>query len=65
MVGNLLDTWEDWLPHVASCINGSVCESTGHTPHYIVYEQDLRLLYDLHKPQSPVYNADVYGKAHF
>ena len=30
VVTNLLDTWEDWLPHVASCINGSVCESTGH-----------------------------------
>ncbi len=65
VVANLLATWEGWLPHVASCINGSVCESTGHSPHYIVYGQELRLQYDLDKPHPPVYNADDYGKAHF
>ncbi len=65
MKENLLHTWEDWLPHVASCIDVSVCESTGHTPHYIVYGQQLRLPNVLDRPQSPVYNADDYGKAYF
>ena len=37
VVGKLLETWEDWLPHVAASINSSVCESTGKSPHFIVY----------------------------
>ena len=54
-------TWEDWLPHVVGCVNGSVCESTGMTPHHILYGVEKRLPYDLlSKPQTPVYNVDDY-----
>ncbi len=37
IVGKFIGTWEDWLPQVAATINASVCESTGQTPHFIVY----------------------------
>ena len=64
VVGSLLETWEDWLSHVASSINSNVCESTGHTPHFIVYGEELRLpTHLLESPQPPVYNANDYGKA--
>ena len=65
VVGELHDTWEDWLPHVATSINNNVCESTGHTPHYILYGHELRLPYDLlDSPQRPVYNVEDYSNAH-
>ena len=58
----LLDAWEDHLPQVAACINSSVCESTGHTPHYILYGIEKRFPYEcLEKPRSPVYNIDDYS----
>ena len=65
VVGELLDTWEDWLPHVAACINSSVCESTEYSPHFIVYGQELRLPYDILTTKArPVYNMDDYTKWH-
>jgi len=64
VVSGLLDIWEDWLPHVAACINGSVCESTGKSPFYIVYGMEKRLPYDLlDSPQNPVYNMEDYAKS--
>ncbi len=42
IVNNLQDSWEDWLTHVAACINSSVNASTGKTPHYILYGADKR-----------------------
>ena len=63
-VGDLMEHWEDWLPHVAACINGSVCESTGQTPHFILYGSDKRLPYHLLlNTQPPVYNPDDYVKS--
>ncbi len=47
IVGKFIGTWEDWLPQVAATINASVCESTGQTPHFIVYGVQKRLPYDL------------------
>ena len=65
IVNSLYDDWEDWLPHVAACINSSVCESTGKSPHYILYGIDKNLPYDLlASPQKPVYNVDDYVKQH-
>ena len=65
IVGPLHSTWEDWIPHVASSINSSVCESTGFSPHFILYGCELRLPYDLlDSPSSPVYNVEDYSKAH-
>ncbi len=34
---NELDKWGDWLPHVAASLNSSVNDSTGKSPHYILY----------------------------
>ena len=63
VVGGLLETWEDWLPHVAASINGSICESTGQSPHFIIYGVEKRLPYDLlSSPKGPVYNVDDYAK---
>ena len=65
VVNSLHDDWEDWLPHIAACINSSVCESTGKSPHYILYGVDKNLPYDLlASPQYPVYNVDDYVKQH-
>ena len=65
VVGGLLDTWEDWLAHVAASINGSVCESTGKSPYYILYGKEKRLPYDLLNAKSkPVYNMEDYCKSH-
>ena len=62
-VSGLLENWEDWLPQVAASINGSPCESTGQTPHFIVFGMEKRLPYDLlSSPQNPVYNVDDYAK---
>ena len=55
--------WEDWLPSVASCINGSIISSTRKTPFYVVYGTDKTLPYELlQQPQEPVYNLEDYAK---
>ncbi len=65
VVCSLYDSWEDWLPHVKACINGSLCESTGKTPHYILYGVDKVMPYELlAKPPKPVYNVDNYLDQH-
>ncbi len=57
----LLDNWEDWLPHVAAPLNSSVIDFTGKSPHYILFGVEKRLPYDLlTSPQQPVYNTDNY-----
>ncbi len=69
-MNELLDNWEDWLPHEAASLNSSVNDSTGKSPHYILYAVGKRLPYDLlTNPQQPVYNTDnhtqqlhVFGK---
>ncbi len=59
----MLETWEDWVPHVSASINGSVCESTGQSPFYIVYGMEKLLPYDLLEgPHKPVYNIKDYAK---
>ncbi len=61
IVNELLDNWEDWLPHVAASLNSSVNDSTGKSPHYVLYGVEKRLPYDLlTSPQQPVYNTDNY-----
>ncbi len=63
VVGELLETWEDWLPQVAASINSSVCASTGQSPYFILFGVDKRLPYELlSKTHSPVYNAKDYVK---
>ncbi len=34
VLNSLQGNWDDWLPHIAACINSSVSESTGKSPHY-------------------------------
>ncbi len=64
VVGGLLETWEGLVPHVAASLNGSVCESTGQPPFYIVYGMEKRLPYDLlDGPHKPVYNIKDYAKS--
>ncbi len=64
VVGGLLETWEDWVPRVAASINGSVCESTGQSPFYLVYGMERRLPYDLLEgPHKPVHNIEDYAKS--
>ncbi len=41
VVCGLVNTWEDWLPHVAASI---ICKSTGQSPHVIL----LELIRDFH-----------------
>ncbi len=61
IVSEFLDNWEDWLPHVAASLNSSINDSTGKSPHYILYGVEKRLPYDLlTSPQQPVYNTDNY-----
>ena len=63
IVGGLLETWEDWIAHVAASINSSECESTGRSPYSIIYGREKRLPYDLlEQPQKPVYNMEDYSK---
>ncbi len=38
IANELLNNWEDWLPHVTSSLNSSVIDSVGKSPHYILYE---------------------------
>ncbi len=63
IVNDLLDNWEGWLPHVAASINSSVNDSTGKSPHYILFGVEKRLPYDLltSTPQ-PVYNIEKYSQ---
>ncbi len=62
-MNELLDNWEDWLPHVPASLNSSVKDSTGKSPHYILYGVEKRLPYDLLiSPQQPVYNTDNYAQ---
>ncbi len=42
-------------------LNSSVNDSTGKSPHYILFGVEKRLPYDLlTRPQQPVYNTDNY-----
>ncbi len=47
VAGQLHETLEDWVPHVAACINNSVNSSTDKTPHNIAYGADKRFPNDL------------------
>ncbi len=63
VVNGLLETWEDWLPHVAASINCNVCKCTGRTPYLILYGVEKKLPYDLlSRPQKLVSNVDDYAK---
>ncbi len=63
LVAGHLGTWEDWIPQVATIINASVCESTGQSPHYIVFGCHKCLPYDLLSSQHPpVYDPEDYAK---
>ncbi len=60
-MNEILDYWEDWLPHVAASLNSSVIDSAGKSPHYILFGVEKRLPYELlTSPQQPVYNTDNY-----
>ncbi len=37
VVTGLLSTWEDWLPYVGESSSSSVCESTGQSPHFMIF----------------------------
>ncbi len=64
--GHLQETQEDWLSHIAACINGSLNSSTGKTPHYILYGFEKCLPYDVLVPSSvPLYSPDNYSKLQF
>ncbi len=64
VVSGLQHTWEDWLAYVAASINSRVCESTGQSPHYIIFGFEKRLPYDLlSSSHSRVYNVDDYAKS--
>ncbi len=59
----LHDNWDDWLPKIAASINASVNDSTGKSPHYILYGVEKRLQYNLlTKPTQPIYNIDKYAQ---
>ncbi len=63
VVGSLLHSWEEWLPHVAAIINSSLCESTGQSPHVIIFGVENRLQFDLLIfSQPPVYDYEDYSK---
>ncbi len=63
VVSGLQHTWEDWLAYVAASINSRVRESTGQSPHYIIFGVEKKLPYDLlSSSHSPVYNIDAYSK---
>ncbi len=65
VVGELLETWEDFHPQVAASINSGVCASTGQSPHFILFGVDKRLPYELlSTTYSHVYNAEDYVKCH-
>ncbi len=63
VAGHFQETWQDWLTHVAACINGTVNVSTGKTSHYVVFGSEKRLLYDLLvQPRRLVYSLDGYAQ---
>ncbi len=63
VVSGLQHTWEDWLVYVAASINSRVCESTGQSPHCIIFGVEKRLPYDLLSgSHSRVCNIDDYAK---
>ncbi len=65
VVSGLQHRWEDWLPYVAASINSRVRESTGQSPHYIMFGVGKRLSYHLLSSfHSHVYIVDDYAKSH-
>ncbi len=63
LVNNLHDNWKDWLPQIAASINSSVNDSTGKSPHFIIYGVEKRLPYDLlTSAAQPIYNIDDHAK---
>ena len=43
----LQDDWEKWLPLTKFNVNNIINKSTGVTPFYITYKQDLKLKFKL------------------
>lgn len=41
------ENWKDFLPLVRASLNGSLNSSTTKTSYYMVFGNDLRLLYDV------------------
>ncbi len=63
IVGRFNGTWENWLPQVEATINAKVCESTGQTPHFIVFGKQKGLPYDLlSSQQPPAYDPEAYAQ---
>ncbi len=63
IVNELLDNWEDWLPHVAASLKTSDNYFTGKFPYYILYGVEKRLSYDfLTRLQQPVDNTENYAR---
>ena len=57
IVDDVKDAWEDWLPQVATSINGSLSTATGKSPYWIIFGKDKRLPYDLLTgPRKPEYH---------
>ncbi len=65
VVGELLEMWEDWLPHIAASKSSRVCESKGQSPHFIVFGVEKRLPYLLSSSHTLIYNVANYVKSKF
>ncbi len=63
VVNSLSENWEHWISQISACLNNSISQSTGKTPHYISYRVDKILPYNLFsRPQNPVYDIDNYAE---
>ncbi len=59
LVGHVSSSWHEWMPQVTTSPNSSLHTSIGDTPHYILFNQNKNLPYNiLLKKEDPFYNFD-------
>ncbi len=61
LVGDVLSSWNEWMPQVMDSLNSSQHTTIGDTPRFTVFGQDKNLLYTIVlKKKRPFYNFDDY-----
>ncbi len=63
MISPTSNSWDEFMPMVASTLNSFINKSTKEIPYFIIFGTDKRLLYGvLAEPLKPIYNTDDFVK---
>lgn len=58
------EDWDQYLPYVVFAYNSAVQDSTGYSPHYLLYGYEARLLTDVQDPNAEQTVSEHYERLH-